>query len=171
MYRRGSRGSRSRGMQAVIQSYKKVINHAPASSAAGVDRIFAATNGQDNVTVGQTSAIDFSVPTGAIVKYIEWQVGLINIVSNPAFAHVIIQLKHSGQANLSPDVIGGDPLRNNVYHQDCFSVGADQNTNRKYKFKVPKRVQRVREGDVWQVIVSVNQAYNSVCQVIYKFYR
>ncbi len=168
---RSFRGSRRPTMRPVIQSYKKVINHAPASLAAGVRNTLVASTGVDGVAAGQTSATDTNVPTGSIIKYIEFQISLNNIVENPAFAHVTIQLKHSGQTTLDPDVVGGNSLRNNIYHQDLFAVAQNQNVNRTYKFKVPKRVQRIRETDIWQIAIKCNQASSQVGQFIYKFYR
>ncbi len=171
MRRQGFRTRRSTRMAPVIQSYKKVINHAPASIAAASNNILEASTGEENAVVGQTSPVDVDVPTGAVIKYIEFQISLNNIVENPAFAHVLIMQKLSGQGNLSPNVVGGNPLRNQVFHQDLFAVAANQNVNRVYKFKVPKKFQRVREGATWQLIMQCNQAVSMAGQFIYKFYR
>ncbi len=155
----------------VVQSFKKVINDAPASVAAGVLNQHIATQGVDSVAAGQTTAIDFQVPTGAVIKYIEWQLAIQNLVNVAAFAHIAIYHQHSGQGTINPNVVGGNPLRNQIFHQSLFCVGQNQNVNRVFKFKVPKKFQRVREGDLWKLLIIVDQISTQVGQTIYKFYR
>ncbi len=50
-------------------------------------------------------------------------------------------------------------------------LGQDQNSNFLINFKVPKRVQRMREGDIWQIVYQTDTVFASATQVIYKFYR
>ncbi len=171
MYRRGSRGGRRRGMKAVIQSYKKVINHAPASTAAGVNRDMILVTGVDSVAAGQTSVTDSSVPTGAIVKFIDIKLVVGNSTLANVFCHVAIMYTLTGQGVVSPLTVGGSALRNQVLHQDMFAVQQSQNTNKLYRFKIPKQFQRVREGRVWRIIVNADLLTSSAVQAIYKFYR
>ncbi len=167
-FRRGRR--RSRPMGQVIQSFKKVLNFAPVSQAAGSRNIIF-TTGQDSVAAGQTSPTDAQIPTGAIVRFVEIQMSLGQIVGGAVFAHCSIQLIRSGQTPIPSNVIGGNPQRNQVFHQFMYSIGINQNFNRSIKFKVPKFVQRVREGDFWVFEITTSNTLTQSFQVIYKFYR
>lgn len=168
---RGSRRGRSFGMRPVIQSFKMIVNQAPASVAAATNFIMQISIGEDSAAAGQTSAVDTGVPTGSIIKYIDIRIGVMNIVENPAFAHVAIQYRPTGDPTVVPNVVGGNPSRNHILLQDLFTVGQNQNVNRIYRFKIPKSMQRVREGDRWQISIICNQAMNIAGQFIYKFYR
>lgn len=159
-------------MRPVIQSFKKVINHAPASIIANTNTQYEASVGVDGVAAGQTSAIDTNVPTGALIKYIEFQFTAINLsLTTPVYIASTIQLVHTGQSIVPPLTVGGNPQRNQVFHQEYFSAGGNQNTNRVFRFKVPKRVQRVREGSKWRLIVNNSDLFTAACQIVYKFYR
>ncbi len=173
MYRsRGYRGSRRRsgGIRAVIQSYKKVINFAPASFGAGFNSQFIAT-GVDSVAAGQTGATDVNVPTGSIIKYFEVQFCVSNSVATACYVNCSVQYALSGQGFVNPDSVGGAGQRNQVLHQDLFTVGNQQNSTHKFKFKVPKKFQRLREGMSWALTWSNNVTVNNKTQIIYKFYR
>lgn len=165
-YRR--RPSRTRS---VIQSYKKVLNFAPASHAAGAQAIFTLTNGVDSIAAGQTSVADGNIPTGSVVKFIEIQFSTVNLISVASFMHLTIQQVHSGQSAIAGNAVGGNPQRNQVFHQEMLSLGQDQNNNRKVRFMIPKKFQRVREGDRWQWTVTCDTIWTDALQVIYKFYR
>ncbi len=167
MYRRRRRMSSPRS---VIQSFKKVINHAPASLTTAT-QTWKASTGTDSVAAGQTSATDFAVPTGSIIKYIEFQWCQQNLVNVAAFTHLQVIRLHSGQVTVAPNAVGGSPIRNQVHHQECFCLGQNQNVNRVIRFKVPKKFQRVREGDIWQLNTITDQVSTGVCQILYKFYR
>lgn len=166
------RRSYSRRMvSAPIQSFKKVINHAPASRVASTTINMEIANGVDSVAAGQTSAIDVNVPTGSVIKYIDIQYSAQNLVNVAAFLWTsIIQLR-SGQGNVAPNVVGGDPQRNQVHHQDFRCIGQNQNVNVRIRFKIPKRFQRVRDGDKWRFLSLGDQVHTSAAQIIYKFYR
>lgn len=170
-FHRGSRGSRRGSMRAVIQSYKKVINHAPASRAADANINLALSAGVDSVAAGQTGPVDANVPTGAIIKYFLIKFGVTNLVSATVFTWVAIQRLHSGQSIIGPDTVGGNPQRNQIHHQDFFCTGKDQNQNRTIKFKVPAKFQRVREGDKWNLTIKSDLVTGMGAQIIYKFYR
>lgn len=171
-FRRGRYSRRSgRSLGSVIQSYKKVINHAPASITAGTSTNYATSLGTDSVAAGQTSAIDTAVPTGAVIKAIEFQYAIQNLVNVAAFAWLVIQRTDNGQTRIAPDVVGGNPQRNQVLHQELFSVGQNQNVNRKILLKIPSKFQRVKEGSQWTMSVKCDQVHTAAAQIIYKFYR
>lgn len=157
-------------MRPVIQSYKKVIDIPQTAQAAGVVQKVIST-GVDSIAAGQTSATDPNVPTGSVIKYIEIQYSCINLT---AVAHThgwAIEKLHSGQGNVGPFVVGGSPIRNQVHRMGLMMMGANQNNNRTIKFKIPKKFQRVREGDSWVFITDANLVYTDAARFIYKFYR
>lgn len=157
-------------MRPVIQSFKKVINSAPVSQAAG-SRTIVFTAGVDSVAAGQTGPTDGNVPTGSIIKSILIQISLAQIVGGAIFAHYSIQRTHSGQVTIASNIIGGSPQRNQVHHQEMQSIGQDQNWNRSFLFKIPKAYQRVREGDSWNLEITTSGTIVQAFQFIYKFYR
>ncbi len=158
-------------MQPVIQTFKKVINSADAGVSADASRIYPLSEGKDSVAAGQTSAVDVDVPTGSIIKFIDIFICVTNLVAISCFTSVAIQLVHIGQGAISPLSVGGSGQRNQVFHQDFFSVGKEQNLTRRYRFKVPKRFQRVREADKWQIVTNSTAATTQAGLAIYKFYR
>lgn len=168
---RSSRGSRSGSMRAPIRSYKKVLNIIPASYGAG----FVTTvlvNGTDSLAAGQTSNTDGAVPTGCIIKYIEVQqaIGAL-VIGTPCFINTSFQYTLGGQTAKDPIVIGGDTQRNQVLHQTLFQVGADGSNSRVYRFKIPKRFQRIKEGMKWTFSWRTSATASSAMQIIYKFYQ
>ncbi len=158
-------------MAPVIQSFKKVLNEAPASRVAGSSILSFVSQGVDSVAAGQTSVTDSNVPTGAVIKYFEIQWALGNVSGGNNFFHCAIELIHSGQTQVNPNTVGGNAQRNQVFFQSLFQLGNDQNGSRTYRFKVPKRFQRVREGDSWRFIRIGSAVYTDSTQIIYKFYR
>ncbi len=168
-YHRG--GRRNGAIRPVIQSFKKVINHAPTSRAAAATVVFPVVTGVDSIAAGQTRPVDTNVPTGCLVKYIEFQYTQGNLVLINQFNHILIGKIHSGQTLPAPNVVGGSPLRNQVFRQDHFTIGQQQSSVKKYKFKIPPRFQRMREGDEWQFITTADAIGVNSLQAIYKFYR
>ncbi len=164
-------GRRSSGMAPIIQSYKKVLNFAPASRTAATDIQHTLVTGVDSVAAGQTSVTDSGVPTGAKVKFIEIQFAAGNPTTTPLYLNTAIEMIESGQSIIPPLVVGGHPQRNQVMHQTLVQIGERQNFNRVFKFKVPPRFQRVREGRTWRFVYNGDVVYNTSLQVIYKFYR
>ncbi len=158
-------------MAPVIQSYKKVLNFAPTSRAASTKLNQILTTGTDSVAAGQTGVTDSAVPTGAVIKYIEISFSVANLVNVSQFFWYTIQMVHTGQSSVAPRVVGGNAQRNQVFHQVQFMVGQSQNSNHMFRFKIPKKFQRVREGDKWQLVFESDQVFTEACQVIYKFYR
>jgi len=164
------RRRRTRGIRPVIQSFKKVINEAPVAQAAG-SRSVLITTGVDSTAAGQTSPTDVDVPTGSLIKYLELQMGLGQIVGGSVIVHYSLQLMRSQQVAVPSNVVGGSPRRNQVFRQYCFALGINQNFNRVIKFPVPERFQRVREGDNWVLEITTSNTLTQVFQFIYKFYR
>ncbi len=171
MPRRMRSYGRSRRAPNPIQSFKKVLNFAAASRAASTVINHVVSTGTDSVAAGQTSPTDSQVPTGSVIKYFEIQWSASNLVVVTAFLHMSIQLLRANQTALSPLVVGGNMQRNQVFYQEVLSMGQFQNVNRKWRFKVPKKFQRVREGDTWVFNTNGDVVYADVSQVIYKFYR
>ncbi len=167
---RGFRGTRRRTIRPVIQSYKKVLIFADASFGAGFNNQFILA-GVDDVAAGQTTPTDNKVPTGSIVKYFEIQFALANNVATPIYINCTIQYKLAGQSFIDPELVGGNQQRNQVLHMDLFSVGANQNSTHKFKFKVPKQFQRCRDGMQWAMVWHTTGTINNKTQIIYKFYR
>ncbi len=169
MPRHYRRSGRTR-MAPVIQSYKKVLNFAPTSIGAGGTN-YSLTSGVDSVAAGQTSVTDPNIPTGAVLKFIEIQLAFSQIVGGSVFVHMALQQLHTGQSVVAANVVGGNPARNQVFYQSLDSIGINQNWNRKIRLKIPKKFQRVREGDTWILQVQSSNTLTQALQVIYKFYR
>ncbi len=156
-------------MAPVIQSYKQVRTDAPASRLANTSIPTVLVKGVDNYA-GPTAAFN-EVPTGAIVKYIDIQHSCSNLVSNNQFFWITIQHTHSTQNTIDERTVGGDPQRNQVFMQKLFMLGKDQNSNRNYRFKIPKKFQRVRESDEWVFTRQSDKVFTDTLLTIYKFYR
>ncbi len=169
-HRRGRRRT-SRMATNPIQSFKKVINDAPTSRAAAATISTTFVQGVDSTAAGQVSPTDPLVPTGAIISYIEIQFAWTNLVSISHFMHMSLQHLRSGQASVSPLLVGGNPQRNQVHWQMLRAVGKDQNANIVVKFRVPKAFQRVRDGDKWNWVFNGSTVYTNATQIIYKFFR
>ncbi len=157
--------------RSVVQSFKKVHDHAGASFGSGINTTYILSNGVDSVPAGQTGVIDPDVPTGSVIKSILITICPLNITSNSTLWHFSIQRLHSGQSSISPNVIGGDPQRNQVFHQKLRILGKDQNQNVVINFKIPSKYQRVREGDQWIMNTLGTNSYSQGAKVIYKFFR
>lgn len=164
-YSRGSRrGSSPRPM---IRTYKKVLNFAEASFAAGT-RGETLVVGVDGIAMGQTSATDANVPTGSRIKFIEVQMPVTNAVDQTAYINCLLQYTVSGQSAQDPDAVGGSNTRNQVLHQELFSVGFNQNSTHKFKLRIPKMFQRLKEAQSWILSWSNSNTVNRRLQVIYK---
>ncbi len=170
MPRHYSRRMGRRSMKAVIQSYKKVIFFVNASFTSG----FASQRiaiGVDSVAAGQTSATDSQVPTGCLMKQFEVQFAVNNSVATPCYVNCSLQYTLVGQAVVDPNIAGGNAQRNQILHQELFTVGQDQNSTHKFKVLIPKQFQRVREGMAWFLVFNNSATINCSTQMIYKFYR
>ncbi len=168
VYHRGSRGFRRRsGPRPIIKTYKKVIHFINAGFTAGFQAETIAT-GTDSLAIGQTSATDGAVPTGSIIRYFEVQFAVSNLVSTPCYINCTIQYVLSGQGSIDPNTVGGSPQRNQVLHMELYNIGANQNSNHKFRFKVPPKFQRMREGMSWRMTWRTSATVNREVQFIYK---
>ncbi len=163
---RGSRGMR-RSPRPMTRTFKKIIRHANASFSAGFQNESIAI-GTDNSSPKQTTISDTDVPTGARLKYFEIQFAVTNVVSTPCFINCSVQYTLSGQTFIDPSQAGGKPQRNQILHMELYSVGANQNSTHKFRFKVPPKFQRLRESMQWGMTWSNTATVNRETQVIYK---
>ncbi len=168
---RGSRGGRRGSMRPVIMTFKKVLDYAPASRTVDTVHQFNIAAGVDSVAAGQTTPTDVNVPTGSMVRFVEIQFSASNLVSQSEYFWATIQIKHTGQGVVSGRVVGGNPQRNQVFRQLQFQLGQNQSSNHVWKWKVPPKFQRLREGDVMVFTLESDVAHNSAVQIIYKFLR
>jgi len=158
-------------MGQVIQSFKMVVNHAPTSRAAGASITHRILRGVDSISAGQSGPTDADIPTGSVVKFIELQYSAVNLVTVAMFMHTTVQLKRSGNATISPLLVGGNPLRNTIINQSMRNIGKDQNANWVLRLKIPSIYQRIRDGDDWNLVSNASQVYTDAAQFIYKFFR
>ncbi len=150
------------------KTYKKVLNFAPASHGANLKIDFELANAVDSVAIGQTGPTDANVPTGSTIDFITIQFAAINLGAGSLFMHTTIQNLISGQsATVDPILVGGNPQRNQVHHQENRSLGANQNATFTYRFRVPKSLKRMKEGSRWFLTVKGLNAWTDNCQVIY----
>ncbi len=73
-------------------------------------------------------------------------------------------------AGLDPTTVGGDTARNQVIHQSKYAIGPDSNGSRVYRFKIPKKFQRIREGRRWTFTWRTSATVTSSIMSIYKVY-
>lgn len=161
---------RSQGPRPVIRSFKKVLDFAPASRLAATVLEFDITTGLDSVAVGQTGVADPIVPTGANVKAVHIDFAFSVSSGTSSFFWCSLQRVHSGQSAISPRIVGGNAQRNQVVWQKMFMIGLNQNHNISRWFKIPKKFQRVRDGDQWIFVYESDVAHASGGQMIYKIY-
>ncbi len=165
-FRRSMRRSAPRS---IIKTYKKVLNFAPASHGAGVKVNFDFAIGIDSISNNQGSPTDSNTPTGSIIDYVEIQYGVVNLAAAACFIHISLQSRRAGQtATIAPNVVGGNAQRNQVYHQEMRSIGQNQNATFVLKWKVPRLIQRIREGDVLSFVILGTTAITDSCQMIFK---
>ncbi len=165
-YRRSTR--RRQGLNPV-QSYKQVTVDGPASRAPATNITHSLVIGVDNYT--GPSANNNEVPTGAKVMSLLLLLCFGSIASPATTLHFTLQLLRSGQGIVTPGAVGGNPQRNQVLYTEMLFVTADQSLNQVVRIKIPKMFQRIREGDVWQLVYSGDTTFTSVTQSIYKFFR
>ncbi len=166
---RYSRRRRSFTARPIVQSFKQISVDGPASRSAATNILHTAAVGVDNYA-GPT-ANNNEVPTGAKIFNIIVFLSLGSIVSPATVVHFTFQCLRSGQGQVVPGVQGGNPQRNQVIHTEQFFVTAQQSINRTLLVKVPKQYQRIREGDILQLVYRGDTTFTSITQVLYKFYR
>lgn len=162
------RGRSQVRLGSIIQSFKQIFIDGPASRAA-------ATNIESNFLIGVDNytgpVANQQVPTGAVVKSIDLQIGMSNLVLVSANFVWTLQLLRSNQGAITPNSQGGDNQRNQVIYTRNVFVGQNQNYNPHVRIKIPPKFQRIREGDLWKIVSRADAVHASVIQVIYKFYR
>ncbi len=163
------RRRRSRAPRPVTQSYKQIINKAPASVAAGTQSNVLMSQGLDDYAgPGASFAL---VPTGARIEKFDIQISMANLVTIASFVWITVQHLRSGQTAIDNQAVGGNPQRNQVHLQIQRSLGQFQNRDIVIPFRIPAKYQRVREGDEWRVSIKCDTIRTEAIQVIYKFLR
>ncbi len=168
-YSRGTRGRRSYAPRPVQKTYKKVLLFPDVGNPSGkVSNVLV--TGVDNSTMGQTSGTDGTVPTGSTVKFIEVQFAQANNTVLNIFMNVSLQYTLQAQSSIDPDLMGGNPQRNQTLHMENYSIGINQNSTRFFKFKIPKKFWRIKDDMKWQLVWHATGTLQSQIQVIYKVY-
>ncbi len=160
---------RSYTARPIVQSFKQISVDGPALRLAATNILHSLVIGVDNYA-GPTVANN-EVPTGAKIFNIILFLSLGSIASPATTLHFTVQCLRSGQGQVPPGTQGGNPQRNQVIHTEMFFVTAQQSINRTMIIKVPKQYQRIREGDIFQLVYRGDTVFTSITQVIYKFYR
>ncbi len=156
----------------VVQSFKKQINHASLSVPAATLTSDLIAVGVDSIAAGQTGPTDVNVPTGSVISKFTLQSTWANLVSVNCVVHYTIQIIRGSQvAFVHPQLVGGDNQRNQVFFSMMRNIGADQNFNINMNFKIPKKFQRIREGDQWTIFWIANSVTQRTAQYIYTFFR
>ncbi len=152
------------------RSAKYIVNQAGSSEAAGTT-VFVFAIGTDNDLLGQSSITDNAVPVGCKIVKFDVFMPKVNLGAATAnFIHWSIQRTQTGQAIINPINAGGNPLRKNIMLSGVLGLGAGQNYSGKISFKVPKKLQRIADGDVWQLVNNNGLAVSTIYQVIYKVF-
>ncbi len=162
-HRMRRRRSRPRG-----RTYKKVLNFAPVSAGAGIQQDILLAVGTDSTAIGQVSPTDAVVPTGSKIAWFEIQYTVANLAA--VFCHVNITIQNllAGQVSISPILVGGNTQRNQVMHQGSRAIGQGQNMTWNVRYRVPPKMQRMREGSAWLFNTVGNVAVSQAVQIIYK---
>ncbi len=167
-YRGSRRSSMPRGAR---RSVKYQVTQAGSSEAAGIQAV-TMWKGKDEETLGQTGVNDTDVPTGSIVPSVEIWMPKVNLGSGTAnFITWSIQRTQTGQAVVDPIVQAGNPLRRNVMLTGKLGLGTGQNNNLHFKYRVPKKYQRVGDGDVWNLVMNNGLAVSTEYMFIFKVYQ
>lgn len=169
---RGSRGGRSRNIpRSTVRSIKYIFNQAAASEGAGIIAVPFA-RGVDNATMGQTSTTDIDVPTGSKIAAFDIFMPKVNLgVASANFIHWTIQRTASGQVVINPITAGGNAVRKNILLSGVMGLGAGQNNSLHIKLRVPKKFQRIADGDTWQIVHNNGLTVSAVYMVIYKIFQ
>ncbi len=83
---------------------------------------------------------------------------------------------HALQSGPNPGATGASELRNQIIHEEKGLIGSGDGTAMAFKgvIAIPKGMRRMREGDVWQVVIRMpNQGADDAqfcLKVIYKSY-
>ncbi len=153
------------------RSVKYQVTQAGASEAAGIQAV-TMFKGKDEETLGQTGPADSDVPTGSIVPQVEIFMPKVNLGSGTAnFITWSIQRTRTGQAVVDPIIQAGNPLRNNVMLTGKLGLGAGQNNQLHVKYRLPKKMQRIADGDVWNIVNNNGLAVSTEYMFIFKVFQ
>ncbi len=156
--------------RAMVRSATYRIVDGPQTDAAGLV-VTPIALGTDNATLGQTSVVDNAIPVGAKIQSIEIFMPKVNLGSATAnFITWTIQRTLSGQSVVNPLTAGGNPIRKNIMLTGCIGLGTGQNNSLHIKFRVPKRFQRIGDGDSWALVTENTLAVSAQYIIIYKVY-
>ncbi len=144
------------------------MNSGQASVTSGKNDELLAV-GVDGVAPKQTTNTDADVPTGSRIRYMEIQFGCVNLTAGAVMVHASIQYTLQSQSTLDPNIAGGNAQRNQIMHQILYSAGPDQNASRVFRFKVPPKFQRIRDGMKWQFVWNASGTVTANTVTIYKF--
>lgn len=166
---RGSRGMRrSNGPRPIVRTAKYIVVDGPATEGAGLT-VIGLVSGTDNAVLGQTGVTDITVPVGARITSMEIFMPKVNLGAGTAnFITWTIQHINTGQAIVNPVTAGGNPLRKNIILTGKIGLGAGQNNSLHIKFRVPKKFQRIADGDLWQLVNNNFLAVSADYYIIYK---
>ncbi len=169
---RGSRGSRRGSIpRAMVRSVKYIVNIAGSSEAAGLVTIPIA-DGNDNTTLGQTSTTDINVPVGSKITKFVIMMPKVNLGSATAnFITWSLQKLKVGQSIQDPILAGGKALRKNIVLTGMMGLGAGQNSSMVIKYNVPRSMQRMADGDNWQLVQNNGLVVSTQYQFIYKVFQ
>ncbi len=152
--------------RSTIRTAKYIVVVGPASEIAGTS-VIPMVLGADNAVLGQTGVTDVTVPVGARIEKIEVFMPKIGLGAIGNFITWSIQRLVSGQAVISPITAGGSPLRKNIILTGNVGLGQNQNNSIHIKFRIPKRFQRIGDGDAWQIVNHNHLAVTTQYYIIY----
>lgn len=151
-----------------MRSVKYVIVDGPASAGAGTEVVSVAL-GVDNATLGQTGPTDGSIPTGARIESMDIFMPKVNLGAATAnFITWTLQRTVQSQAVINPLAVAGSGLRKNVILTGVLGLGAGQNNQLHIKFKIPRKFQRMSDGDAWSIVNDNGLAVSVFYYIIYK---
>ncbi len=151
------------------RSVKFVVDEIQGTSGTAVDS-FVLVTGADNDSLGQSTGTDTVIPTGAKVKQINIMTCWGSITGVSTFLHWSIQHVKSSQSVISPILVGGNPLRNNVMMQGMICIGDRQNATLDIKYKIPKPFWRLKDGEKWILVTLCSTNVDTVKQAVYKVF-
>ncbi len=167
-FRGSRRGSIPRGM---TRSVKYQVTQAGSTESAGLNAITFAS-GKDEETLGQTGVNDKDVPTGSRIVQVEIWMPKVNLGAATAnFVTWSIQRTQTGQSVVDPILQAGNALRRNVMLTGKLGLGAGQNNNLHVKYKIPKKYQRIGDGDVWNIVNNNTLEVSTEYMFIYKVWQ
>ena len=153
-----------------MRSVKYIVEVAAASESTGIQAATICT-GVDNTTLGQTSVVDSDVPVGSKILVLDIRAPKVNLTAVAAFTHWSLQRQRTGQSVVNPISAGGNALRTNIMLSGVIAFGADQNNQFHIRYKIPKRMQRIGDGDKWVMVMNNTAAISTIYEFVYKVFQ